>query len=360
MITVPDATRAVIDSGSFVYHVTATSWLGDELLAENIPVSGGSEDSERGLNVPERIVLQVPRNDRGVNWAPTSDTDPLAAAGQIIKVMLGIQVRGLDGIEWFQRGEYVIVSTEEDGDSVRVTAAGKLYLVQEAGFVAPFQPSGTIAETLRALIEPALSADLDAAPDDRSVPVAINWDSRLGAVNELLDAWPAAARVNEVGYLEVTEDTVPTDPVRSFIAGEGGTVIRADGTSTREGGFNVVVVTGTAADGGEVRGQAEVTSGPWAYDGGPANPLPVPFGYSSPLLTTQAQCTAAAQTILRRKMRESVLRRYRVRCVPDPTIQVGDCVALTAGDLDGLLCTVESLALPYTPAEMAMTVVSTT
>jgi hypothetical protein len=363
MITVSDTARAILNHGSFVYHATATSWLGDELLATNIPISGGSEDADRGLNVPKRVVLEVPRRDRGVNWIPNSDTDPLAAAGQVLKLMLGVQTRGADGIEWFQRGEYVILSSEADGDSVRVIAASRLYLVAEAGFVSPFQPSGTIAGTLRALIEPALSADLDAAPADRAVPGTINWDNRITAVNELLDAWPATARENEYGYLEVAEDVVPTVAVRSFTDGTdlGGyaTVIEASGKSTREYGFNVVVATGTAADGGEVRGQAEVTSGPWAYGTGPANPLPVPFGYSSPLLTTQAQCTAAAQTVLRRKMREGVLRRYTVRCAPDPTLQDGDCVAITTSELDSLLCTVESLQLPHTPAEMTMTVVST-
>lgn len=358
MISVSDLSRAIIDNGSFTYHVQVASWLGEELLAEDIPVTAGGEEVDRTLAVPERVVLTVPKRDRGYSWMPDSETHPLAAAGQILKVSLGVG-RGPDGIEWFQRGEFVLFSSEADGDSVRVTAAGLLYLVQEAGFVTPFQPSGTIAGTLRALIEPALSADLDEAPDDRAVPSAINWDSRLGAVNELLDAWPAAARVNELGYLEVTEDITPTEPVRAFTNGAGGTVIRAAGSSTREGGFNIVVATGAAADGGEVRGEATVDSGPWTYGGGLANPLPVPFGYASPLLTTTAECTAAARTVLARKMREATLRRFTITCTPDPTIQDGDPVAITTDQVTDLLCTVEALQLPYFPGEMTLTVVST-
>lgn len=359
MIAVTDLARAVIDSGSYVYEVKAAAWLGEELLAAEVPITAAVEESDRLLRVPERVVLTVPKRDRGFSWMPAADDDPLAANGQTLKISLGIG-KGPDGPEFFQRGEFLILSAEEDGQSVRVTAVGLLYLIQEAAFVSPFQPSGTIASTLRALIEPALSANLDDAPDDRAVPSAINWDSdRLGAVYELLDAWPAVPRMNELGYLDVLPDDAPTVAVRSFTDRAGGTMVSAAGTSTREGGFNVVVATGTADDGGDVRAQAYVATGPWTYPGGSANPLPVPFGYASPLLTTSEQCQAAADTVLRRKMREAVLRRYTITAVPDPTLQLGDCVSVTDDTVSGLLCTVESMTLPYGPGTMTLTVVST-
>jgi hypothetical protein len=359
MITVTDLARAIIDTGDYVYDVRASAWLGEQLLAADVPISAAIEESDRSLRVPERVVLTVPKRDRGVSWMPAADDDPLAANGQTLKISLGIG-KGPDGPEYFQRGEFLILSAEEDDQAVRVTAVGLLYLIQEAGFVSPFQPSGTIASTLRALIEPALSANLDDAPADRSVPSAINWDSdRLGAVYELLDAWPAAPRMNELGFLDVLPDTVPTVAVRSFTDQTGGTMVSAAGTSTREGGFNVVVATGAAADGGEIRAQAYVSEGPWTYPGGTANPLPVPFGYASPLLTSSDECQAAADTVLRRKMREAVLRRYTITAVPDPTLQLGDCVEITDDTVTALLCTVEAITLPYGPGTMALTVVST-
>lgn len=359
MIEVTDLTRSVIDSGSFVYAVRASAWLGEDLLAADVPITAAVEDSDRLLRVPERVVLTVPKRDRGTSWMPADDGDPLAANGQTLKISLGVG-KGPDGLEFFQRGEFLILSSEEDGQSVRVTAVGLLYLIQEAGFVSPFQPDGTIAGTLRALIEPGLSANLDDAPADRAVPAAINWDSdRIGAVYELLDAWPAVPLMNELGFLDVLPDVVPTVAVRSFTDRAGGTMVSAAGSSTREGGFNVVVATGTADDGGEIRAQAYVLQGPWAYPGGTANPLPVPFGYASPLLTTSDQCQAAAETVLRRKMREAVLRRYTITAVPDPTLQLGDCVAVTDDTVTGLLCTVEAITLPYGPGTMTLTVVST-
>lgn len=368
MIAVSDAVRSVL-GGSFEYHIQVQSWLGDQLLADDVPVTAGSEDSDRSLAVPERVSFTVPKVDRGFDWTPTTDDHPLAAKGQTLKVSLGVG-KGPDGIEFFQRGEFLISDSKEadDGQTIAVTCVGQLALIDEAKFAAPFQPTGTIMSTVRQLLEPAVAVDLGDAPPDRAVPAsAVNWDSdRLGALGELLDSWPAVSRMNEGGYLEIHPDTTPTvaDAVRTFTNGaddaEFPTVITATGSSTRDGGFNVVVATGQASDGGEVRGLAYVIAGPWAYVVGPANPLPVPFGYSSPLLTTVAQCTAAANTVLARKMREAVLRRFTVIAVPDPTIQLGDPVLITNDYVTGLLCTVESITLPYfATGPMTLEVVST-
>lgn len=360
MITVSDIARSVIDSGTFTYQVKASAWLGDTLLADDIPITSGREESDRTLKVPERVTLTVPKyDDRGNYWIPTRDESPLAANGQTLKISLGVGV-GVDGTEWFQRGEFLIQSTRESGESLEVTAVGLLYLIQEAGFVSPFQPSGTLESTLRALLEPAVQVNLDNAPEDRAVPSAINWDTdRIAAVYALLDAWPARPFMNELGYLDIVPDTTPIEPVAYFTDSAGGTVISAVGASDRDGGFNVVVATGTATDGSEVRGLAYMPFGPWVYGIGSANPLPVPFGYSSPLLTTQAQCEAAAATVLARKMREGMLRRFTITAVPDPTIQIGDPIELNTIDVVGLLCTIETISLPYTPGPMVLTVVST-
>lgn len=363
MISTSETVRALLDTGaSFTYHLRVASWLGDTQLADDVPVAAANEEGDRGLSVPERVTFTVPREADGYDWTPTTDTHPLAAAGQTLKVSLGIG-QGADGIEWFQRGEFLIQETDQQGESISVTAVGLLALIDEARFVAPFQPTGTIGSTVRELIEPALTANLENAPSDRNVPTsAVNWDTdRLAALYELMDAWPADVRVNEQGYLEIIADTVPTtdDTVRAFSEDTGGTVIEASGSSTRDGGFNVVVATGQSADGNEVRGIAYVNSGPWQYGVGAANPLPVPFGYSSPLLTTNGQCTAAATTVLRRKMRQAVLRQYTVKALPDPTLQLGDPVLMFLGDGEAFVATIEGISLPYTATgPMTLKVVS--
>lgn len=363
MITLSDAAATVVDSGSFVYGARASAWLGGTLLAESVPITAGTEDCDRSLNVPDRVTLTVPRRHNGIDWTPTSDTSPLAASGQRLKIQLGVGVAG-GAVEWFPRGEFLVLSTvpSSDGLALTVTCGGLLTLTQEADFVTPFQPTGTIASTLRKLLEPAVLVNLLDAPDDRAVPAGtINWDSdRMAAVAELLDAWPADLLMHEQGYARIVPSLEDGDaPVKTYLEGAGGTVVAVSGSTSRDGGFNVVVATGYAADGGEVRGLAYVETGPWAYGIGSATPLPVPFGYSSPLLTTNAQCIAAARTVLARKLRAGVKRRYTITGPLDPRLQLADPVWLTTADgtVDEL-CTVEALRLPYVPGEMSTDVVT--
>lgn len=353
MITVSDAARSALGR-SYTYRVSVQSWLGSTLLAEDVPIAAGGEDTDRSLSVPEMVRLTVPRRDRGISWAPTASTSPLAANGQRLRVQLGIGLPGGQP-EWFQRGWFLVQDSEAQGDSVTVTAVGLLSLVDEARLISPLQPSGTLSQTLRALVEPALTVVVDAGLTDRSVPSGINYDEdRLGAVKELLDAWPADAHVDPYGFLSVLPATQSTTPVLNLTNGTGGTVVTADGQSSREGACSVVVARGTATDGGQVQGVAYDTSGgPHDYRG-PFNPLLVPYFFPSPLLTSPDQCVQAATTVLARLKRNSGTA-YTVTMVPDPTIQAGDVVAITTDTVTALPCSVESLRLPYTPGGGAQT-----
>ncbi len=327
-------------------YVAVESWRGGQLLAADIPVTDVSEETDRTLRVPERVTLTVPRLDRGVSWSPIADDHPLAANGQTLRVKLGVGLGNAE-VEWFQRGVFLIEDSAADGDTVNVTAVGLLALIDEARLVSPYQPTGTLAQTLRGLIEPALTVVVDATLVDRSVPAGINYDEdRLAAVEELLDAWPADAHVDSAGYLRVVPPAQSTTPVLDLTDGAGGTVITASGSSTREGAANVVVARGTAVDGGQVQGVAyDIGDGPKAH-GGPFNPLPVPFFFASPLLTTVDQCSAAALTVLNR-LRRNAGREFRVSMVPNPAVQAGDVVSVTTADYTGLACSVEALTLPY-------------
>lgn len=336
----------VLLAGAQRHFVRVESWLDDQLLSDNVPIDSGQERDDRSLAVPEQVSLQVPRMADGVDWTPDGDEHPLAANGQHLRVMLGVELaQGV--IEWVQRGEFVIFSSEADGDTVNVEAYGLLWLVSEARLVSPYQPTGTLISTLRGLIEPALTVVVDDALVDRSVPAGVNYDEdRLQAVNELLDAWPAVAQVAPEGYLSVEPDVTPTLADLVLVStGAQAVVINRTGTSTRDGFANVIVARGTAADGGQVQGVAyDSTTGPRRF-GGPANPLPVPSYFTSPLLTTAAQCTAAAGTVLARRQRQAQ-QPFTITMPPRPDVVLGDAVSV-----DGVLCTVEGLTLPYVPGD---------
>jgi hypothetical protein len=333
MITVSTTATDVL-TRSYRTHLRVESWRGGVLLAEDVPVDSASEECDRSLRIPERVTFTVPRRDRSVSWAPDGDDHPLAAKGQRLHVKLGVSTVGSQ-VEWFQRGVFLIAESTADGDVVNVSAVGMLTLIDEAKLVSPFQPSGTLASTLRGLVEPALTVLIDAALVDRAVPAGINFDEdRLGAVLELLDAWPADAYVDPAGYLRVQPTTQSTTPLFTLTDDTGGTVVTVAGTSTREGAYTAVVARGTASDGGQVQGTAFDLDAVF-------NPLPVPYFFSSPLLTTVGEASVTAATVLARKQREAA-RDLEVTMVPNPTLQAGD-----VGTVNGSLCSIEALTLPY-------------
>jgi len=335
---------------SYTYYARYSSWLGDTLLATDIPVDSGNESADRSSAVAERVELTVPLRYRGTSWAPDSELHPLAAGGQRMRVELGI---GLNSgvVEWFNRGEFVIVDTDTDGDSVQVTCGGLLYLVEEARLISPYQPSGDLATAIRALVEPAVSVVFDPALVNRNVPSGMNFDeNRIGGLAELCDAWPADFVMTSEGYLYVYSTTAARTPVLTISSG----IVEVTGTSTREGAYNAVVARGQTSTGAQLQAVAFDTSGgPKAY-GGPFNPLPVPYFFQSPLLTTVDQARQSAETILKRLQRETS-RQFEVEMVPDPRLQVGDLLTLDCAEYSGL-AEIDGLRLPYGPGPMVLDV----
>ncbi|MGW9025929.1 DUF5047 domain-containing protein [Streptomyces sp. NPDC055722] len=340
---------------SFKMAVRADAWLDGELIAADIPIAAGSEDRVRSLTVPERISLTVPRRDRGVNWDPSADPEhPLAAYGQQLRISYGVDTG--NGFEWIDRGWFLITASSTDGDNVSVTCQGLLSLIDEAKFVAPFQPSGTFTSTVRSLVEPALTVVFDGTLTDRSIPVGMQWDDdRMAALGEVLDAWPAVAEVTADGLLLV-EPLVESGPsVLTVTDGKGGTVVRWSGDTSRDGAFNVVIAQGEDANGNQVQGVAyDLDSLSPFRIGGPFNTLPVPTTFSSPLLTTIDQCRKAATTRLK-TLRRSAFRKLTASLVPHPGLVPGDLVSVTGAGLTSRPCIVEGLSLPYTPDAMSLT-----
>lgn len=359
MLSMSTTALAVVQ-GSYTMDIRAESWLNGQLIADNIPVSDGSETRDRSLNVPEQISLTVPRRDRGFDWDPGTDpTHPLAAYGQILRIDYGVDVGG-GQFEWINRGWFLITESGSDGETVSVSCQGLLTLIDEAQLVSPFQPSSsdTLGSVIRGLIEPALTVTFDGSLTDRSVPLGMQWDSdRLGAVTEVLNAWGAEATVTEDGYLFVEAVSDAGNPVASITDDPAtGTVVQWQGSTSRDGAFNLVAAQGEDAAGNQIQGVAydSDSRSPYRY-GGPFSPLPVPYSYQSSLLTTVAQCRAAATAQLK-LLRRQAFRKLSVTMVPHPGLVTGDILSVTGAGLTNARCVIESLSLPYSPAEQALTV----
>lgn len=353
MIAASETFQFLLAGGARVVRCRVESWLGTELLDDDVPVITASEETDLSLSVPERVTLSVPRRWRNTSYGPVEATDTLAAQGQRLRVLIGLDTRR-GAVEWIQRGWFVIQDATPSDDQVTVTATGLLTLIDEAKLIAPWQPTGTFGSTLRGLLEPALTVDLTGAPADRSVPSSITFDEdRLAGVYELLDAWPATGRVDADGVFRVSApDTEPSIVLTMADNGYQATVLADYGASTREGAYNCVVSRGTAADGGVVQGVAyDTTSGPRAY-GGAFNPLPVPYFFSSPLLTTVAQCNASSATVLARLQREAA-DPFDVEAIPHYLLQAGDRVQIYTTDRYAS-ADIQTIRLPYTADGGAM------
>lgn len=335
---------------SYVLRLRVQSLRGDEVLADDVPVAAGTLEVDRTLRVPDRATLTVPRLVDGVTWDPGGDPDhPLAPYGQTLVVELGVDLPGGD-VEWLQRAELLVWSTSVDGDTVSVEAVGLLALVDEARFTTPYQASGTFQSTIRSLVEPALTVAFDAGlPTNRNVPTASLTidDDRLGALEEVLDAWPAEAFVTASGVLSVVPATDPVTAALALSDGSGGTVVSWAGSASRDGAASLVVARGQDSAGAQVQGIAYDVdpASPLRY-GGPFNPLPVPLFFESPLMTTVAQCQAAAATRLR-NLRRSADRLLVASTVPHPGLEAGDLVTVD-GVEDVATAVVERLSLPLT------------
>ncbi len=347
MIEISDIAKASLLRGNQYRFLRVESWYDDQLLDDDIPVQSGTEDVDRASSVPERITLTVPRiakrsfDGQRFDYTPGDLLSPLAANGQMIRVVVGIGV-GFGRIEWLTRGWYVITESEADGDEVQVEAAGLLYKVQEADLINPLQPTGTFKDTVRKLIEPAITVEFDGALVDRAVPASVQFDNdRLRSLEEVLTAWPADADMTPEGFLYVSPVADPASVSVALSTATSGTVLKKVGKSTRDGVYNAVVAQGTTADGGLVRGVAYGQGGP-KRSGGPFNELPVPLFFDSPLITTQAQASAAAASRLGR-LRRTTSQEFELRMVPHPALLTGDRVTV-----DGTPYISEALNLPLT------------
>ena len=342
--------------GDFTMRIRAEAWLGGELLAADIPVSDGGEDRDRSLAVPESVRLTVPREDRGTSWEPVAPDHPLAAYGQQLRIDYGVDIAG--HTEWINRGWFLTTESETNGDTVTVQADGLLQLIDEAKLSAPFQPASgdTLASVAQELVEPALTVVVSSLVD-RAVPQGMQWDTdRMTALREVLNAWPADARVTEDGYLSIEPLSDTGTPVLALTDGVGGTVIRWLGKTSRDGAFNVVVAQGEDSAGAQVQGVAYDRTGTSPFRvGGPFSPLPVPYFYYSPLLNTVAECRTAAETTLQR-LRRRAFRELGVTMVPHPGLVPGDIISVTGAGLTEARAVVEQMSLPYSPGEMSMTV----
>jgi hypothetical protein len=335
-----------------------------------IPLLAGEITYDASAIGQRRATITVPLFADGRSWDPGFNPDhPLAAFGQRIDIRSGV-VHATGVVEQLPQGVFQIVATTADPDAgtVTVQASDLTQRWQDCPILPnPFEgfgPGSSYKAVINRLSFPALEdvpgatritlIDYTAMTDrDLEGPIEINpmgGQDRMQILATLLESWPAQAAVNDAGVLTFTPPVTTPAPVPDVLVTGGrrdSTVLTLVNRNNRRRIHNAVFVTGIDPATGKVRAgsTARITVGPLAVDG----PMGyVPEWYNSPLIKTQAQADATANTMLGRGLLDALVED--VVAVPDPSIQLYDtayCDTLDGSPFKGL---VTAISLPLTSA----------
>jgi hypothetical protein len=365
---VRDGPSSEVLAGAAHWAPSVSAWRGATSLAEEVPITAGRLTASADQDIPERLTFTVPewasttQHPNGFSWVPDGPRHPLSSMGQFVEVGINVwsSVTGGDPgappSSVTRLGRFQIQDWDHDDStgSVQVECVGLLQRVADARFRTPMvpRPTGTLVSEFKRLMVSGVPVEFSAELVDRAVPQAFGWDEdRLGALMEIVEAWPARMRVDQNGTLQVLPplSSQPT-PVLTLTDGERGTLIGAPRAGGRDGVFNVVVARSSATDEpsrAPLQAVAEVVEG----DLTPSVYGEVVRYWSSPLATSSGQLAAAARTILADSVRPAKVRV--VTCAPDPRVELDDVLGLVR---DGSTAQgwVVGYDLPLTVADGAM------
>lgn len=336
--------RALATAASWRPRVS--SYFAGRLLKNDLPVLRGRLTWDSRNQVPDKAEITFARFDGLVDYLPTTPDAPLARYGQQLDVT--INVAGVD----VRMGRYQIDKWTYDESTITVTANGLLQIAADSRLLSPTSPrdDGSMRSEFLRLCPPQIAVQFSDELVDRSVPRSMSWDeSRIDALYEIADAWPAVIRPDAWGQLLLKPPVQATSrPVLTITDGEDGTVTAVPREDSREGVYNIVVVR-SSADGVDASAVSMITSGPLnvtTYN-------PVPRFYASPTLLTVEQCQKVADAMRDDSARRSTV--LQVSMAPDPRIEVDDPIGVRReGRLD--LGVVLAVDMPLTVADGDMRV----
>ena len=329
-------------SSAFSWDARVDSWLGRTWLGQ-VPVKAGSVTWTTSQQVQGTLSLTVPRigaagqDEDSRDWTPLAPDSPLAAMGQVLHVQ--VTVASLVSTDRWDvpLGRFLITQWEVGATDIHITGKSLLQHLEDDRLTSPTVPysGGTLASELRRLVGGHMGVIVSDALTNRACP-SMSWgESRIDAVYELTDAWPARLREGPDGVLYVLPPTpsITERPETTLTDGEAGTVIGVTRQGSRNGIFNRIVARGQEQDdAGQPRFQAIVdqTTGPLRTSG--------PYGvitkfFSSPLITSKSAAFDSAVTMLATSVRPKTT--VPVTHAPNPTLTLDTPVELITANIDG-------------------------
>lgn len=322
------AKYALTQSHSVEFRATAYGQFG----TLQIPVAGGQVVSDAGSQVRRTGTLLT-----SLALWPVDPRSVIQVTGTEIQIDYGIVIPGV-GTEWVPliRG---LISKASKKRPLPSDGTLPLQLVDRAAKVAQdklLTPGQTVSGALttveiRRLIQESLGtgvAVVDQTGSSKIAPVMeIAKERWAEGVEVLADSIGAEVFADPQGTFVIRpQPTLADVPVWVANTGPRGVVLGREDELDRDAIYNGVIVRGERTD-----GTAPVTATVWDTD--PTSPTyylgPLgrkPREYSSPLLTTVAQCQAAGAAILARY--KGANAKVSLSLLVNPALEAGDVISV--------------------------------
>lgn len=321
------------------------------VFVQTLPISSGSITIDRTAHIRRMCSITI----GSPAFIPLFAGSSLSPYGTEMHIKMGI-IYPTGKTETVPMGIFSIYSISwTDGDGSIPTITGYDYgkRIDDAQFAHSIDRSGRGAfELITQLIQNILFADvvIDDTLVDYTLPGGSIFDNnRWDCLQSLLDPMGAEGFFDVQGNFIVQAvpmvSATTTDEEISWTvdAGEGGVMVSASRTVTREGCYNFVTALGAATSdtGDPPIGYAADTDPTSPTYWGPATSVPdgpfvfTPFGfvtlrYENSAMTTSAQCTAAAKAQLAQVL--GVQRSLDFSSAPNPTLDGGDIIKVVYQD----------------------------
>jgi hypothetical protein len=328
---------------------TVTAYLRDGTRPVVVPVTEGSVSFALGGSAGLRSgSFTVP----GYEWAPSSDTAPLAPLGQYVTISFTYPGLGVVDLGGFP---ILGVETTRPGGAVRVTLGDWAY--RPARYVlegpASWPATTKVSDLIVALVSEAYSSPVALVRDDTAGKTlagqgftAKQGDSRWKIAADVADLIECDVWFVDRGRLAIGNRYSVPAPVEVLATGPGGSVVVVTSSIDVLTAYNRVIATveSSGSDAASFRAVRTLTTGPFAYDTLGIGKMPL---VETERVDNASQAVAddLADRLFTRQA--GVVRKLHIDAIPFPWIEPGDAVVVT-GPTGSETAVVESVSLPLT------------
>lgn len=312
-----------------------------------LAVVEGNVSADASADIRSSLDLTI----AGSAW-PHEPTDDLAPYGNELFVERGVNY-GNGTIEIVSLGYFRInqVSQDEGPDgALQLSATDRMSAIVDGRLAFPVQfEAGTTVEqvfdTLVHDIYPDATIQYDFVASGTGFDSShIAEEDRYGFLRDVARSRGKIMYWDHRGVLRVESPPDPTVPVFEIKSGRGGNMVQLSRELTRQSVYNGVVARGDAVD--------EVPVTALVVDNDPTSPTywegrfgKVPRFYYSSFITTTAQATSAATSILRQAI--GLPYNIELSATPNPALEPYDPILITAPDASDVHV-IDSVTIPLT------------